>query len=289
MPVNHYFNNYPANKVNEQRLIEDLIVESIKIQGCDVYYLPREDLDTTDQLFGENPQSYFSRAYAIDMYPESSEGWTSASEFFNQFGVGSQDNMTLVVAKRTFEKQVPSNIMIRPREGDLIYVPPMKKIFEVTFVEEDKMFYTRGAKNPYVYGLSLEAFRTSNEKLETGIDEIDIIDDLTAYTIELTLNGVGAYNRGEKVYQGANLAFSQANGKVVNWDGANNKLYISDIVGAFASNANVTGTLSGTSRSFANTSSLGDYAYYDMYDNKIIQDGANTIIDMSENNPLGNP
>lgn len=266
-----------------------MVVESIRIQGVDVYYLPREDLDTTDQLFGENIQSYFSRAYTIDMYPESAEGWTGASEFFSSFGVSAQDNLSLIVAKRTFEKQVPANIMSRPREGDLIYVPPMKKIFEITFVEEDKMFYTRGSKNPYVYGLSLEAFRTSNEKIETGIPEIDIIDDLTAYTIELILNGSGAYNKGEKVYQGANLAFSQANGKVANWDGANNKLYITDIVGSFVPESNVIGTVSGTSRSFNITDTLGDFAYYDMSDNKIIQDGANTIIDTSERNPLGVP
>jgi hypothetical protein len=289
MPVSVYFSNYPANKVNEQRLIEDLVVESIKIQGCNVYYLPREVVDTADQLFGENIQSYFSRAYIIDMYPESSDGWTGASEIFNRFGVSSLDNLTLVVAKRTFEKQVPSNIMIRPREGDLIYVPPMRKLFEITFVEEDKMFFTRGTRNPFVYGLSLEAFRTSNEKIETGIDEIDIIDDLTAYTIEITLNGTGHYEKGEKVYQGANLSYSFASGKVVNWDGANNKLYISDVIGSFVSGSNVNGDTSQTSRIFANTNTMGDLAYYDMYDNKIIQDGANTIIDLTEINPLGMP
>lgn len=289
MPTSHYFNNYPGYKNSEQRLIEDLVVEAIKIQGCNVYYLPREAIDTTDQLFGENLQSYFSRAYCVEMYPESVEGWAGASEFFSRFGTGSQDDLDLVVAKRTFEKYIPAHIKMRPSEGDLIFVPPMKKIFEVKFVEEDKMFFTRGTKNPFVYGLKLEAFRTSNEKLETGVPEIDIIDDLISYTIELSLTGQGAYNRGEKVYQGANLAFSVANGKVSNWDGANNKLYITDIKGAFAPGSNVIGATSATSRVFANTSTLGDFPYYDMYDNKIIQDGANTILDLTEVNPLGMP
>jgi len=287
--VNHYFNNYPANKNSEQRLIEDLVCESIRIQGMDVFYLPRESVDTIDQLYGENIQSYFSRAYTIDVYPESADGWTGTSEFFNRFGVGANDNLTLIVAKRTFEKQIPGNIKLRPSEGDLIYVPTLKKIFEITFVEEDKMFYVRGSRNPYVYGLSVEAFRTSNEKLSTGVTEIDIIDDLTGYTIELDLSGVGSYHKGEKVYQGANLAFSQANGKVSQWDGANNKLYVTDIVGVFVPGTNVVGTVSGTTRAFSNADSLGDFTYYDMQDNKIIQDGANTIIDLSETNPLGMP
>lgn len=289
MPVNKYFNVAPKNRTNEQRMYEDLLCESIRIQGMDVYYLPREDLNTTDKLFGENVQSYFERAYTVDMYLQNSEGWSGTSEFFSKFGLGSLDNATFVVAKRTFDSIVPSNIMIRPREGDLLYVPVMQKIFEITFVEEDTNFYTKGNKFPYTYELTVEAFRSSNEILKTGVPEIDIIDDTTSWTVELTLAGIGAYNRGERVFQGSNLTYSTANAKVSEWDGANNKIYLYEVIGQFEPSINLIGSTSNTIRMVSASDTMGDQSYYDLYDNKDIQLEANVIIDTTEINPFGAP
>lgn len=287
MPTNNLWNLYPRNQIGEQSLIEDLIIECIRIQGMDVQYLPRESLDTTDQLFGENLQSYFERAYTIEMYMENTGDWNGQSEFFSRFGVGQDDNASLVVAKRTFERYVPSNITIRPREGDLIYIPVLQKIFEITFVEEDKAFYVRGSRNPYVYGLTLEAYRTSNEVIKTGIDEIDSIDDTAVYTQQLVLMGEGAYDRGERIYVGDNVTYSTASAKVSNWDGANNTIYVVDVQGIFHNGDMVTGNTTDTQRIVYSTETLSDYAYYDIYDNKQIQDEANSIIDLSETNPFG--
>ena len=68
MPTNHYFNNYGA--INEQRLVEDIIVESIKIMGTDAYYLPNNNDEARDLLYGEDPLKTFTSAFPIEIYPE---------------------------------------------------------------------------------------------------------------------------------------------------------------------------------------------------------------------------
>jgi hypothetical protein len=289
MPVNHRFNHDDDINNTEKLMLEDHIVELIQIQGRDVYYLPRERVEDIDTLFGENVHSYFSRAYIMEMYPNNTDGWQGASDFFNRFGMVHQDNCSFVVARRTFEKIVPTNVCIRPREGDLIYVPVMQKIFEITFVDEEKLFFAKGGRIPYCYEITCEAFRSSNERLITSVPEIDMIDDLTSWTVTLNVTGVGSYNKGEKVYQGANLAYSTAQAKVSDWQKANNSVILTEIIGKFEPGSNLIGVSSNTSRLIANTDTMEDAAYYDLYDNKIIQTEANTIINLDETNPFGAP
>ena len=54
--VSHYFNNFQNSM--EQVLIEDLIIESIRIYGMEVFYMPRT-LVNEDLLFGEATLSKF--------------------------------------------------------------------------------------------------------------------------------------------------------------------------------------------------------------------------------------
>ena len=99
MATNHYFHNFTGTKINEQRLYEDVIVESIKIHGHDVYYLPREQWDDTDPIFGENIQSRFERAYQMEMYIANVDGWEGQSDLFSKFGLEIRDNSNFIVAK----------------------------------------------------------------------------------------------------------------------------------------------------------------------------------------------
>jgi hypothetical protein len=291
MPTNKYFDQFPATKNSEQLLYEDLLVESIQMYGHDMYYLPRERADTMDPLFGENIQSYFERSYVIDMYIENVDGWNGSSDFFSKWGQGQNDNCSFIVAKRTFDKIVPTNVMLRPREGDLIYVPVMQKIFEIKFVEEEKMFFTKGNRTPYVFELKCEAFRSGNEILRTGVQEIDQIDDTTSYTIEITVSAAqaGNYRLGERVYQGANLTYSSASAKVSDWDIANNKIYLTEIIGQFEPEDYLRGYTSNVTKMITSTDTMGDFSYYDFTNNKDIQVEANTIIDSTEVNPFGAP
>lgn len=288
MASNKYFNNFSTKyKSNEQRLYEDILVESIHVMGHDCYYMPRESLADVDLLFGENIQSVFERAYQMEMYIANVQGWEGDSEFFTKFGIEIRDTSNFVVAKRTFERYVPSTVSRRPKEGDLVFVPVMNKLFEIKFVEEELLFFTKGQKTPYIYELRAEAFRYNNEKIQTGVEEVDVIDSAMKYTVELTLTGSGNYIIGETVYQGSNLAYATASAKVQNWIPSNNKLYIIESNGEFTT-GNVIGVTSNTDNYVTVADTLGDHVYYDLFENKEIQTEANTFISITSN-PFGNP
>jgi hypothetical protein len=290
MATSHYFRNYSGVATNEQRLMEDVVTESIAIMGHDVYYIPREGFNPTDALFGENPQSKFERAYHMEMYLANVEGYEGDGDFFSKFGLEIRDTSNFVVSRLTFEKYVPSSLAIRPREGDLIYIPVMQKLFEIKFVEEELMFFSLGKRTPYIYELRCELFRYAQESINTGVEEIDDVERTSAYTIQFNVNnGMGNYNIGETIYQGANLAYSTASAEVANWDPILNKLNVINIVGNVTANANVIGQTSGTVYNLQAFDDLEDFAEYDMYDNRNIQTEADAFIDFSDVNPFGRP
>jgi len=290
MAVSHYFNNYSGTATNEQRLMEDVIGESIKIMGHNVFYLPREAWNDDDTIFGENVNTKFNRAYNIEMYLANVEGYEGDGDFFSKFGLEIRDTSNFVVARRAFEKYVPSAIAVRPREGDLIFIPVMQKMFEIKFVEEELMFFSLGKRNPYIYELRCELFRYSHQNIDTGVEEVDHVEHTLSYTIEVGLStGSGNYYMNERVYQGSNLASSSASAEVKDWDNANNKLYLMNVIGQFAANTTLIGNDSNTRYTVANSDTLGDFLDYDIYDNRQIQTEANAFIDFSETNPFGSP
>lgn len=289
MAVSHYFNNFSSHKINEQRLYEDIIVESIRMNGHDVWYMPREDWDTTDEILGENIHSKFERAYQMEMYLANVEGFEGDSEFFSKFGLEIRDTSNFVVAKRTFDKYMPSTIAIRPREGDLLYIPTFQKIFEIKFVEEELMFFTRGKRLPYIYELRAEAFRYANEEINTGVDEIDQIEKQSSYIIQLTTSGNGSFWKDETVYQGATFATATATARVADWIPANNILQIYEVKGDFSTSGTVKGATSNTTRTIITKDDMGDYTYYDLYNNKELQLESNNFVDLTEINPFGTP
>ena len=61
----------------------------------------------------------------------------------------------------------------RPFEGDAIYHPILKKMFQVNFVDHDEPFFQLD-NNP-VYKLRCRLFDYASEELDTGIDDIDNI------------------------------------------------------------------------------------------------------------------
>jgi hypothetical protein len=182
MPTtNLYFNNFAFSQ--EQNLIENLIIESIKIYGIDVMYMPRT-MVKEDTLFGEDILSKFENAYAIEMYIKSVDGFQGEGDFLSKFGLEIQDELVLTVAQRRFGEEInkldttPVNELEgigRPSEGDLIYFPLNGKIFEVKFVEHESIFYQMGSLQ--TYDLSLSLFTYNNEILDTGITVIDNVEE----------------------------------------------------------------------------------------------------------------
>ena len=183
MAVNRYFNNFPgqARFNNEHMLVEDVIVESIQIMGHNSYYIPRES-------FGEYSKSKFNKAYQIEVYLANVTGFEGDGDFFSKFGLEIRDTSNFIISRRSFARHVPSSLRQRPQEGDLLYVPILHKMFELKFVEHEMLFHQVGKRLPYIYELRCEAFRFSQEQIDTGVEEIDDVAEENAYKMKLNLN-----------------------------------------------------------------------------------------------------
>lgn len=172
----------------EQRLIEDLIIESIRIYGLDVWYMPRT-LGALDDLLNEDDLPVFNSAYMVEMYVKNVEGFEGDGDFLSKFGLQIRDSMTLTISMRKFTEDVGVyDDKIRPREGDLIYFPLNRKIFQVKHVEHEAIFYQMGALQ--TYDLRVELFEYSNEVFRTGIAEIDTLLDKYNTTSNNSIQGI---------------------------------------------------------------------------------------------------
>ena len=295
MATSVYFNNQRATV--EQHLLEDLIIESIKNHGIDVYYLPRESQSSIDELFGDDPVKYFRKAIKIEMYLESFQNYEGNQEFFSKFGLEIQDTARLCVARRRFERQVSSVMGADrrvPKEGDLIYLPIQFKLMEIKFVQEEKNFFQLGRDsiNPYMYGLTVEAFKYNGELLQTGTEEIDRIADLQSNVLELNLNagGTSTFQRFEVVYQGSTLATATAKGIVAGWNKPTQKLKLRNVKGAFVGGTLVKGSTSNAQWTLnAAPDLLKNVNAGNIEDNDIFESEADGIIDFTEINPFGEP
>jgi len=308
MGTSVYFNNQGATR--EQLLIEDMVIESIKNHGMDVYYLPRESQSEVDKLFGDDPVKTYRSAYPMEMFLETFNDFEGNQEFFSKFGLEVQKTARLGLARRTFEKYLPTDVREFPKEGDLIWMPTLQKLMEVKFVEQEKNFFqlgkgvhrgaiaasTRGAHDqlgrlfPYMYELSVEMFKYNGEFLDTGISGIDNLQDVYSFGIQFTLNagGTSTYSTHEVVYQGASLATATSKGYVSNWDLPNRKLTIRNIKGVFTNSTVVIGATSGASWTI--TSGNQEENANDAYDdNVILETEGDNILDWTETNPFGMP
>lgn len=171
MPTNFFFNNYQSSQ--EQSLLENLIIESIKIYGEDMYYIPRK-LNNYDEIYGADDQSSYDNAYMIEMYIKSIDGFTGDGSFMSKFGLEIRDRVVFSMAQRIFNEEVGTfTSQLRPNEGDLIYFPLNKKCFQIKFVQKYEMFYQLGALQ--TWEVTCELFEYSGETMNTGILEIDIL------------------------------------------------------------------------------------------------------------------
>jgi hypothetical protein len=171
MATNFYFNNFQNSQ--EQLLIENLIIESIKIYGQDMYYVPRV-IKNKDEIYGADDISEYNRAYPVELYIKSVDGFTGDGNFMSKFGLEIRDQVVFSIAQRVFYEEVGmDSALIRPNEGDLIYFPLNNKVFKIMFVNKFEMFYQLGALQ--TWELTCELFEYSSEKFNTGIAEIDSI------------------------------------------------------------------------------------------------------------------
>ena len=183
----------------EQRLVQELINEQLRMYGVDVTYIPRKFV-RRNTVIREIESSKFDDNYIIEAYVNTYEGYSGSGDILTKFGMSLRDELTVTISKERFEDFISpfleaesdDEIVLssRPREGDLIYFPLGQRLFEVKFVEHEDPFYQLG-KN-YVYQLKCELFEYEDEVIDTSIDEIDTQVQDEGYITTLTLLGIGA-------------------------------------------------------------------------------------------------
>jgi hypothetical protein len=211
MARNKFFNQYTP-VASEQTLLEDLIIESIKIYGIDAYYLPRTHVNL-DRLYGEDASMYFDDAISLELFVKSFDGFMGQEDFISKFGLQIDESINFTMAQKRFNQILKPSVLTeyaynllledgeqllwqderlsdtdgreivnydyssltRPREGDLVWIPMMNFMYEIKFVENTENFYQLGRL--YTYEIRCERFEYSSEKIDTDVSEIDTIED----------------------------------------------------------------------------------------------------------------
>ena len=180
----------------EQRLVQDLINEHLKIYGIEVRYIPRKFV-RQQTILREVQSSVFDDNFLLEAYVNTYDGYGGQGDIMTKFGVSLRDELTVTISKERFEDFISPflaadedyTLSSRPREGDIIFFPLGQRLFEVKFVEHEQPFYQLG-KN-YVYQLKCELFEYEDEVLDTGIDVIDEQLEDIGYITKLQLIGAG--------------------------------------------------------------------------------------------------
>lgn len=203
MATNPYFNNGHQNLAyQEQNTVDLLNQEAIQIYGQNMIYCPRT-LVKEDKLLGEDVLSAFKERYEIEMYIENVNQFGGEGDFLGKFGVQVSDTIDLIVSRNRFEIETKRD---HPSEGDLIYFPPSKTLFEIKFIEHETPFYQLGTL--YVFKLSCEIFQYSHEDFKTGFDEIDSINTVLENTDDIVNDDYASNNDIQEIAE-PNIDFSE--------------------------------------------------------------------------------
>ena len=291
MARNLYFSDAVRS---EQYLYEDIVIESLKMYGQDVYYLPR-DIVNEDTIFGDDVPSRFNSSHKIEMYIENIEGFDGDGDLFTKFGVEIRDQATFVVARRRWTQTVgryDNEInSVRPLEGDLIYIPLSRSLFQIMHVEHEQPFYQ--LSNLPTYKLRCELFEYNDEDLDTGIEAIDDIEQDHAYTYLLTLDSASnGYTEGFKVTQTLGDGTIMT-GEVAKFSDSDNILHLVH-VGAndgkyheFVTGRNIIGDSDNSISAVTATSEDNKIAENEQNDD--FETTADGFLDFTESNPFGDP
>ena len=177
MATNFYFQSgIPGGRSSEQLLMEDIIIECLKIYGLDTYYIPRKSVNE-DDILGEDVLNKYSSAYPLEMYMQNVTGFEGDGDLLTKFGVEFRDTATFIVSRRRWDEVIARSgdavLTTRPAEGDIVYFPLTKAFFEIKRVESTDPFFQVGKL--YVYKLQCELMQYSSEIFDTGVSEIDSI------------------------------------------------------------------------------------------------------------------
>jgi hypothetical protein len=282
---------------SEKSLYEDLVIEALKMYGQDVYYLPREIVNQ-DSIFLDDVPSRFSTSYVVEMYIENTTGFDGEGDLFTRFGVELRDQATFVVSRKRWQNLIGSHLTeknFRPREGDLIFLPLSKSIFEIRKVETETPFYQ--ISDLPTFRMQCELFEYSDEDFDTDVVDIDIVEKEAAfqYVLEADSSGAGASGAtskfivGEQVYQ--NYDSYEMEGEIVRFSDSDNKVYVAHAGASdglfhnFTTNKLLIGRTSGAKSSLSLVSQL--QAIQETAQNTTFDNFEADFLDFSESNPFG--
>ena len=283
MATNVFF-NHAVN--SEQHLYEDLVVESLRMYGHETMYLPRQVIEE-DSILNEDVQSKFGDAYSVEMYIENTDGFEGEGDLMSKFGLQIRDQATFVISLRSWERfiSLDSNLAtsFRPNEGDLIYFPLSGSMFEIKFVEHEDPFYQVGKL--FVFKLRCELFEYSQEDFDTGIGDIDLIEDEQAYSLNMTMNNGNAtdYLANETLALNGTVV-----AEVVSWNEPTSKLLAKDIT----TTLQVGDVLNGANGATFTIASIDDRMTFSndaAAQNLDFENKDSSYLDLSETNPFGEP
>ena len=305
----------------EQSLYANLIAEAIQIHGHDVYYLDRT-LVAEDNVLGEDALSKFNTQSLIEMYMEDSGGgYAGEQELMSQFGLQNLSEATFVVSKTRFQEKTKQiqietstdstssgSIQLeagsisesalsgdifyiinetdatdsdRPLEGDAIYHPVLKKLFEINFVYHDEPFHQLD-NNP-VYKMRCRLFDYGSETLETGITEIDAIEDslsIASSEYQITLENASVVGEGLTVDRSytSDITYVTVDATTVSV-GDDPSSFGESILLETGDNEYI----------ISEDYYIGDYVNDKTAQNELFDTLDDTVLDFSESNPFGDP
>ena len=216
MALNPFF---LQGSTSEQGLVQDLVNEQLKMYGIECHYIPRK-LVTSKTIMREVIESRFDEAFPIEAYMVNTDGYAGQGDILTKFGIRSTDEATFVISRERFEQAISPflkedgeyTLSNRPKEGDLIFFPLGKRLFEIKFVEHEKPFYQ--LKKNYVYELQCELFEYEDEIIDTDVAAIDSTVQTDGYIARLTLASIGSTATANTtvVYNAVNRIFVQDDG-----------------------------------------------------------------------------
>jgi hypothetical protein len=283
MPTSHYFPLNYGGYNGEQNLVQDLVDEQIKLFGTDIFYLPRtliKDNPIDDVIYSE-----FNQKIVIEMYLQNVEGF-GQSEFVSKFGLKVTDEIKFIVSKRRWEEEserLKVDNPIRPLEGDLLFFPLTKDLYEIKFVEVEAAFHQLGKL--YFYQITAEIYEMGNQNIDVGIGEIDLIDDILKPAINIVMvanSDTVNYINGETVTG----SISGVTAKISAWIPSTRTLTLINRTGTFIEDEILIGAESGANWVVESFRTQED-PNTDYDQNKYIQDESDDILDFSEKNPFG--
>jgi len=200
MARNRYFNQYST--ASEQNVYEDLIIESIKIYGVPGYYIPRTS-GYIDQLYAEDRLSLYDDAIELELYIKSFDGFMGQEDFLSKFGLQIDESINFLVSQKRFTQSLKTSLLteygynlitedgnqllydvsdawdyssiIRPREGDLIWIPMLNYMYEIKFTENIEQFFPLGKL--FTFEMRCDRYEYSSERLDTDVTDIDAIEN----------------------------------------------------------------------------------------------------------------